>query len=183
MSPDPTAAAFAATVAQLQKMLRNLRGWLDAAAAHAEDRGFDADQWLDARLHIDHFSLVRQVRITCDNAKGTVARAAGQAPPVHADDETTLAALQDRIDRVVAYLDGFGAADFAGMDERMVPIFFAKGKASLATDYVREFGIPNFYFHLNMAYAILRAGGVPLGKRAYIGSMAMVDLPAPEVAD
>lgn len=185
MTAEPAASAsadaFAATTRQLAKMLRNLSRWLVAARDHAEERGFDADKWLDSRLAVDQFPLVRQVRAACDNAKGTVARMAGQVPPRHADDETELDQLLARIDKVVAYLDGFSAADFADLDDRMVPLFFAKGMGSPAPDYAREFGIPNFYHHVNMAYAILRAGGVKLGKREYIGGMTTVELPTPEV--
>ncbi len=167
---------YQATIPQMIKMLNNMQGWLTEAEQYAEERGFHPDNYLTARLYLDHFPLVRQVQTSCDNAKGVAARVTGQEAPRHADNEETFEALQERIRTVLAYLDGFSEADFAGHEERVVPLPFLPGKGSPAASYICEFALPNFYFHVSMVYAILRHSGVKLGKRAYIGGMEIVDL-------
>ena len=77
---------------------------------------------------------------------------------------------------MVAYLDTFTAEDFKGAESRKVPLFFLPGKAMLAGDYLNEFVLPNFYFHVTTAYSILRHNGVDLGKIDYIGSLTLIDV-------
>ncbi len=162
-------------VKQPKKMLQNLAAWLDKAAAYAESKSFDAGVLLGARLAPDQFALVRQVQTACDNAKFMAARLTGQQAPSHPDDETTLEQLRARIASVVAYLDGFDdPAAFDGAAERRVTLrFLPEGAWVRGEDYLREFALPNFYFHVTTAYAILRHNGVGLGKIDYIGGMTL----------
>ena len=158
-------------VPQAIKMLTGLKSWLVEAEEYAEERGFEVNNLVQSRLSPDKFALVRQVQSACDTAKMTVGRLSGQDVPKHADEESTVDELKARIDKTIAILEGFSAADFEGSDERELTLSFLGGARVNGGDYVREFAIPNFYFHVTMAYAFLRHNGVKLGKRRFLGSL------------
>jgi len=166
---------YEASVPQLKKMLNNLEHWIDAAQGHAKKRGFDENTLANARLAPDQFAFARQVQTACDNAKFIVSRLAAKTPPSHPDTEQTLDELKQRVRTVVAYLDGFSAKDLEGADKRPIELPFLEGKVIYGRDYLNEFGLPNFYFHMVTAYAILRHNGVDLGKRDFIGAMTLHD--------
>ena len=160
-------------VRELHKMLGNLDGCLDKAAAHAQAKKFDPNVLLQARFAPDMFPLVRQIQIACDTAKLAAARAAGKEAPSHAVDETTLEQCKARIAKVRAYLDSFAASDFDGTDTRSISLPRWEGKSMRATDYVIEHALPNFCFHVTTAYDLLRHNGVELGKKDYLGTLSM----------
>lgn len=162
---------YKATVPQLAKMLRNLDAWLVKAAEYAASRHTDPDDLTDARLAPDQFTLTRQVQSACDTAKFTVARLTGGTAPSHPDTETTLAALRERIAVTVAYIESVDEAAFQGASARIVPMPYPKGLGAVAGEYLNGFALPNFYFHVTTAYAILRHSGVPLGKLDFLGGM------------
>lgn len=162
------------TAPQMSKMLGNLDSWLTEAEAWAETRGFDAEQLLSERLFPDQFPLSRQIQSACDAAKFAVARSTGREFPAHPDDETTLAQLRARIAAVRELLDGVTADDFAGAETRILAPAMLQGARVTVPNYVNGFAVPNFYFHVVTAYAILRSAGVALGKRTYIGAMDLL---------
>jgi hypothetical protein len=166
---------YQASVPQLKKMLNNLDKWLDAAVAHAAKKSFDPAVLLEARLAPDQYSLTRQIQACCDGAKFTAARLAGKEAPKHPDTETTLDELRARIRSVLEYLDTFTEADFAEAKERIIALPFMPGKTLTSGDYLNEMALPNFYFHVTTAYAILRHNGVDVGKIAFIGSLNLRD--------
>jgi hypothetical protein len=168
-------SSYFATVTQLKKMLGQLDTWIEKAHAFAEAKKFDANNLLSARLAPDQFPLVQQIRSACDAAKFAAARPAGKDAPKHADNETSFEELRARIKNVIAYLDGFSAKDFEGADERALVLPFIPGKTMRGADYFNELAVPNFYFHVTHAYAILRHSGVDLGKMDYTGSFALRD--------
>ncbi len=157
--------------------LRALKKWIDKAEAFAEERGFDVENFFGARLAIDQFTFASQVRAACDTAKFASYRYAGIEAPKHADDETDLAGLRGRIDKALACIAEVDASAFEGSDDRIIQMqFLPEGKGVRAADYLAEFSIPNFYFHVTNAYAILRHCGVPLGKRDFIPRLTLQDL-------
>lgn len=165
------------TVPQLRRMLVNLDRWLSAGAAFAEKKKIEPSVLLASRLAPDQFPLLRQVQNACDHAKFAVARLTGKDPPKHPDTEQSLDEVRARIQTVLAYLDSFGRGDFQGAEERVVAIgAFPKGKAMVGPQYLSEFALPNFYFHVTIAYAILRHNGVDLGKRDYLGDITLKDV-------
>jgi hypothetical protein len=159
------------SVPALLKMLGNLDTWLDEAAHYAAERSFEPDVLLQSRLSPDMFAFTRQVQSACDNAKFIAARLAGQEPPKYEDNETSLDELRERVAITRQYLERFREADFEGAAERHLFLPFLRGGYLTGAEYLRSFAMPNFYFHLNMAYALLRQSGVKLGKLKYIGSM------------
>ena len=166
---------YEASVPQLKKMLNNLEHWIEVAQGHAKKRAFDENTLASARLAPDQFAFARQVQSACDNAKFIVARLAGKTPPSHPDTEQTLEQLKQRVRAVVEYLDSFKPAELDGSEKRRLELPFLEGKVILGQHYFYEFGLPNFYFHLVTAYAILRHNGVDLGKRDFIGAMTLQD--------
>ncbi len=161
------------TVPQLAKCLRNLDHWIEAAIKHAEHKKFDVNNLMKARLAPDQFAFDRQVQTVCDNAKFIAGRLSGKDWPAHPDTETTMTELRARIASTGEYLATFKREDLAGAEDRKVSLPWMEGKWMTGTEYVAEFALANFYFHLTIAYELLRHNGVELGKRDYIGGVPM----------
>jgi hypothetical protein len=161
------------TVIQMTKMLRNLDACLKKAAAFAETKGSSPDDFANFKLTFDMRPLTFQVQSACDIAKLAGARLTGVEAPVHPDTETTLAQLFDRIASTISFLETLDEPKFAGAAEREVRLSFIPGQALYGADYLREMALPNFYFHVTTAYALLRMSGVAVGKRDYIGSLTL----------
>ncbi|MDR6982571.1 hypothetical protein J2X32_001189 [Rheinheimera pacifica] len=161
------------TVVQFSKMLQNLSAILDKGATFAESKKIDVSVLLNARLAPDQFHLIRQVQIACDTAKLGVARITGKtdSAPKHADDETTLAQLQQRIGDTVAYLASFTEADFSHAATQKITQPRWEGKYLSGYEFLIQHVIPNLYFHITTSYAILRHNGVDVGKKDYLGAM------------
>lgn len=159
------------TVSQTIRMLNNLDRWLEAGIEHAKKKGFDPEVLLTLRLAPDQYALGRQIQAACDSAKFPAARVTGKTPPPHPDTEKTMEEHRARIKTCVAYLETFSPADFDGAEDRRVSLPWMEGKWLRGSDYLAQFGQPNFYFHVTTAYAILRHNGVDLGKRDYLGPL------------
>ncbi len=153
----------------LARMLRNLSAILTKAEQHAKAKGFEPSVLLNARLAPDMFALTRQVQIATDHAKGCVARLAGQPPQAIEDTETSFAELQARIAKVLAIVESYTEADLEGSESREVSVKIPNSELKFSgIDYVNTWALPNFYFHVTMAYAILRHNGVELGKKEFL---------------
>jgi uncharacterized protein len=166
-------AMYEATLREMKKLLGQLDTWLVAAAAHAQERKFDPSTYLTLRLAPDQFAFARQVQSACDTAKLAAARLAGKQAPSHPDTEATLDELRARVKTVIEYLGTFSAADFEGAATRTITQPRWEGKTMSGADYFLEHALPNFFFHLTHAYAILRHNGVNLGKRDYLGALSL----------
>jgi hypothetical protein len=153
------------------RALRGLSTVLRKAAAHAEAKGFDPVALLQARLYPDMFPLSRQVQICTDFAKGAVARLAGEEPPAWADEEVSFDDLITRVEKTAAYVGAFGADQIDGSEEREITLV-RRGQSSvvMGQSYLLDQAMPNFYFHLTTAYAVLRHNGVEVGKKDYLGT-------------
>lgn len=158
-------------VIEMKKLLGSLDACLEKATLDATARKFDVDVLLQSRLAPDMFPLVRQIQAVCDQAKYAVGRTTGREIPSHPDTETTVAQLRTRIAVVQTYLNDFSEHDFATVAERTVTTPRWEGKHMKAPDYFVQHALPNFFFHLSMAYAILRHNGVPVGKKDYLGAL------------
>lgn len=158
---------------QMRKQLAQIDVWFDAAAASAKTRAFDPNVLIHSRLSPDQFAFARQVQIACDTAKLAASRLTGKDAPTQADTEQTLDELRARVHSVIAYLDGFTAADFEAAATRVVTQPRWEGKTMSGADYFVEHGLPNFYFHLTHVYALLRHNGVSVGKRDYLGALSL----------
>ncbi|HRG97249.1 MAG TPA: DUF1993 domain-containing protein [Polyangiaceae bacterium] len=166
---------FYAFHCQMKKMLGQLDTWLDAAEAHAKAKSFDPAVYLSLRLSPDQFGFAKQVQTACDTAKLAASRLTGKDAPSHADTEATVAELQTRVRSTIAYLDGFSEADYATAATRIITTPRWEGKVMTGADYFMEHAVPNFFFHLTHAYALLRHAGVSVGKRDFLGAQTRRD--------
>jgi hypothetical protein len=157
------------TLRQFKKQLGQLDKWLAMASEYAKSRNFDPGVFPTLRLAPDQFALARQVQTACDTVKLAVAYLTGKPAQAQEDNETTIEQLQARVRSIITLLDGLTAADFDGAATRVVSQPRWKGEWMTGEDYFIQHAVPNFYFHLTTAYAILRHNGVAVGKRDYLG--------------
>ena len=161
-------------IAGTAPLLRNLSGLLDKAEAHARAKGQSPDDYVGARLAPDMFDLARQVQFACFGPVTGAQRVLGRAASPPGDPDAAFAALKARIAETVAALEALDPADFDGADDREVvqPMQGTRILELKGSVYVRDWLIPNFYFHLVTAYDILRNQGVELSKRDYLAHNA-----------
>ncbi len=163
-------------IAPIERALVNLSAVLAKAEAHISTLGGNVEALVSARLAPDMLPLSGQVQRASDTAKAVVARLAGVDIPAFADDETTFAQLQDRIACTLAFVRSVDAAAIDGAEGKAIS--FQAGRYPLnftGVSYLTDFALPNLYFHVTTAYAILRHNGAPLGKLDYIGPPGWTD--------
>ena len=165
-----TTTLTSATLPSFRTGLINLSHCLKKAAAHAEKRGFSADAYIPLRFAPDMLPFASQIRIACDSAKNGTARASGLEAPRFADDETTFVQLQERIDNTLAWLELVPPDAFDGREtmEITFPVGKNKTRTVAAAVYLRRHALSNFFFHVVVAYSLLRQSGVDLGKTDYM---------------
>jgi len=151
-------------------MLRTLSSLLDKGAAHAKMKNLDPVTLVQARLAPDMYPLVKQVQIACDQAKNAAARLTGREPPRFEDDEQTLDELKNRIAKTIDYVQSVPAGAFEAAEEREIkfPLIESLTFEANGFQFLRDWALPHFYFHVVTAYDILRHHGVALGKRDYL---------------
>jgi uncharacterized protein len=151
-------------------MLGNLGHFLDKAQAFVDTRKCEPTALTQYRLAPDMLPFARQVLIACDAAKNGIARLSGEAAPKFDDTETTIAELKERIAKTISYLQSVPAEKINGTEER--EITFPVGRDATRTlsgeAYLKHWMLPNLFFHVTTAYAILRHNGVDIGKADYL---------------
>src|SRR6478672_4205274 len=159
-----TLSMYQASVPVFVKMLTNLKGVLQKAAAYAQARKIDEAVLVNARLYPDMLPLSKQIQIASDFARGTAARLAGAEPPSYEDNEKTLPELMARIDRTIEFLRTKKAGEIDGSEGREIvrPVRGEPHKFS-GLNFLLQYALPNFFFHTTTAYAILRHNGVEVG--------------------
>ncbi|WP_271407925.1 DUF1993 domain-containing protein [Pseudomonas sp. Q1-7] len=163
---------YEASIPVLTRMLGNLSNLLKKGEANAQARGIDPTVFIESRLAPDMYPLARQVQIASDMAKGCAARLAGVEVPSWADTETSFEELQARISKTLDFIKGIDAARLEGSESRTVVLKMRSGDMSFSgQDYLLSFALPNFYFHITAAYAILRHNGVDVGKMDFLGGV------------
>lgn len=154
------------------RFLENLSVVLKKGEEFAQARKLEDSHLVDARLYPDMFPLVKQVQIACDFAKGCTARLAGIDIPKFADDETSLAQLQARIAKTRDFIQSVDASKLDGSEEKNIQMSVGPYDLEFkGQEYLLNFALPNFYFHITTAYAILRHVGVNVGKMDFVGSI------------
>jgi len=161
-----------AAIPATTRVLGNLSGILGKAAAHCAQRKIEPAALLGYRLYPDMFPLTRQVQLGTDFAKGMGARLAGIEVPKFPDTETSFEELQARIAKTTTFLQELQPAQLAGAEDREIVLQFGDRKAQFnGREYLFNFALPNFYFHVTTAYDILRQCGLEIGKSDYVGSI------------
>jgi hypothetical protein len=152
-------------------MLAALKAILAQADAQATAKSMDPAAYLQARLFPDMFPLVKQVQIAADFARGVSARLAGVEVPSYEGTEKGFADLDGLLTRTLAFLDGLPASGFAGSETKDIVLRpgTPKEKKMMGEAYLAHYGVPQFFFHVTTAYAILRHNGLAIGKKDYMG--------------
>ena len=165
-----TISMYSASVPVFQHMLRNLAHILDKGEANAQARKFEPAVLVTARLAPDMLPLARQVLIACDAAKLGVARISGVEAPKFEDQEASFADLKARIGKTLDYLATVPAGAMEGSEDKEItfPVGRENKRTMRAQAYLTTWVLPNFFFHVTTAYAILRHNGVDLGKSDYL---------------
>jgi uncharacterized protein len=163
-----------AAVPTLIRNLQTLSDIVDKGRQHAEIEKWDASVVLATRLFPDMFPFSRQVQVVSDQCKGGIARLAGIDPPSFPDTEASFAELKQRLQKTIDFVQGVDAKKLDGAESRPVELKFPQGSFSFNNgwQYLNGFVLPNVYFHVSIAYAILRHCGVKLGKADFIGKIA-----------
>jgi hypothetical protein len=167
-----TISMHSASVPLFNRQLGAMLAWLDKAEAHAAARNFDANNYLQLRLAPDMLPFVAQIRIASDSAKACVARLAGQEAPKFVDNEASIADLRERIRKTIDYVNSVPAAAIDGSEARevVIPMRTRDPLVFAGEPYLKHWALPNFFFHVGMAYALLRHAGVDLGKQDFLGA-------------
>jgi len=161
---------YQASIPVFIRMLENLSSILDKAVAHAEAKKIDPAIFINARLAPDMYPLNRQIQIATDVVKACAARLAGIEVPSYEDNESTFPELQARIAKTVAFLQSVSAEQINDSEERKITLkLHDKATGFLGQTYLFNFVFPNFYFHLTVAYTILRHNGLEIGKMDFVG--------------
>jgi len=162
---------YQASIPVFRHQLQALSKILAKGEEHANSRKLDHSALIQCRLYPDMFPLARQVQIGADAAKGAAARLAGVEVPSWEDNETTFAQLRDRCDKTDKYLASFTPDQIDGSEERQIVLKLRDREVTFTgQQYLLVFAMPNFYFHMTTAYALLRQCGVEIGKRDFLGA-------------
>jgi hypothetical protein len=159
------------SVPVFRQMLTALKAILAQADAQATAKSMDPDAYLQARLYPDMFPLAKQVQIAADFARGVSARLAGVEVPSYEGKEKSFSDLDELLTRTLAFLDGVPASGFAGSEMKDIVLRpgTPKEKKMSGEAYLAHYGLPQFFFHVTTAYAILRHNGLAIGKKDYMG--------------
>lgn len=149
--------------------MTNIQAWLDKALAEGKSEAV----LMEARLTPDMRPLPAQIQMASDTAKNTLARLAGIEAPSMPDTEASFAELKTRCQRTIAFVETVGEGALAGASDREIVLKFGKemGYRLKGGAFLTGFALPNFFFHVSMAYAILRAQGVGIGKSDFLQHM------------
>lgn len=162
-------------ISQLAQNLKAVEIWLNKAKELVDAKNINIDVLLNGRLAPDMKPFIYQVQSASDYLKGGAAWLSGQKPPVYDDNERTIDELRARIQKTVAFVESLTEEQFADAAGQRVSMSWApEGKILVGQDYLLQMVIPNAYFHITMAYAILRHHGVDIGKMDFLGPISWV---------
>ena len=166
-------AAYDLCIAPMRRALTNLDACLSKAEAYAEaDEYLEPGTLVQARLYPNMAPLVFQIQVATDTAKGATARLSGNELPSWPDEEETFEDLHQRIAKALGYIDGFSADDFTDAEQRDIQLKLGPYTVDFtASEYIANFVMPNFFFHVTTAYAIMRHSGVEVGKMDFLGEI------------
>ena len=167
-----TSNQYTQSIPVFKQMLTAMKTMLAQAEAHAVAHSIEPDAYLQARLFPDMFALLKQVQIAADFARGVSARLAGVAVPTSEGQEASFAGLDVMLKQTLVFLDSLQAAQFDGSESREIVLRpgTPKEKKLSGQTYLVHYGLPQFFFHITTAYAILRHNGIQIGKKDYMGA-------------
>jgi hypothetical protein len=153
-----------------KRALLQLQYVMEKAVANAKSRNFETSVLVGARLAPDMLPFAKQVQLTSDFAKNSMARLAGIDPPKFDDTETTMDELFARVKKTIDFIDSVPAASLEGSETRDIKIVLRDRTVEFkGLVFLQHWAIPNFFFHHVTAYNLLRHNGVDVGKRDFLG--------------
>jgi hypothetical protein len=164
------------TIPVFIRALENTGKMLTKAEQHAKRQKIELSALLSARLYPDMFTLLQQLQYVCFLPVDFAQHFTSVTAPRVGYDETTFAELKASIRKTIAYLRGIKLKDFASGELQTLPLFFDSAKGLPAEAYAARVSVPDFFFHVTVAYAILRHNGVPLGKSDFFGALGAVPI-------
>jgi hypothetical protein len=168
---------YCQAIAQLTQNLKAVEIWLDKAEVFAAAKHLNINELLNGRLAPDMGPFIYQVQSASDYLKGGAAWLSGKKPPGYADNERTIEDVRERIRKTVSFVESVRKEQFARAGEQQVLISWSPaGKLITGENYLLQVVIPNVYFHIAMAYTILRQHGVDVGKADFLGPIKWVDI-------
>ena len=166
-----TISMYHASVPRIENMLKSLLHILDKAEKHAVDKKWNEAALPQFRLYPDMLPMAKQVQIASDTAKGVLARLAGVEAPVYEDNEQSLAELKERVNKTIAYVQGFTPAQIDGTEDKAIVTKRGDKETHYkGMQFLLGHAMPNLYFHITTTFAILRHNGIEIGKRDYLGT-------------
>ncbi len=161
---------------QFVKTLRNLDAIIEKGVHYAEARKFPLDNIVTQRIAPDMLPFTKQIQIACDIAKGAAAQLSGTPVPKFEDNEKTIAELRERIAKTIRFIESIKLEDYSKTTAKSVVKMNKPGQGMHAEEFLVQRALPNFFFHVSMTYALLRQGGVDIGKQDYLGKQNTFDL-------
>jgi hypothetical protein len=153
-----------------KRALLQLQHVMEKAVANATARKFETGVLVSARLAPDMLPFARQVQLTSDFAKNSMARLAGIDPTKFEDTETTMDELFVRVKKTIEFIDSVPASSLEGSETRDIKIPLRDRTVEFkGLAFLQHWAIPNFFFHHVTAYNLLRHNGVDIGKRDFLG--------------
>ena len=161
---------YDASVPVMIRALTNLSKILDKAVAQAKTDDKPLNELIEAKLAPDMRPFTFQIQSASDAAKGCAARLSGTTAPSMPDTETTFPELKARLEKTVAYLNTIKPEQLKGAEDREIVMKFPNGEMKFTgRDFLAGFALPNFFFHVTTAYALLRHKGINIGKMDFLG--------------
>ncbi|BAN28191.1 DUF1993 domain-containing protein [Caballeronia insecticola] len=162
-------------ILQCTQAFMTIETMLDKAEKLAALKSFDVNVLMHSRLAPDMQPFVYQVQSASDYLKGGAAWLSGQKPPRMEDTEKTIDEVRARVRKTVEFTQSVTEDQYTNAGEQQIKVSWVPGKVILGRDYLLQMVIPNVYFHIGMAYAILRKDGVDVGKLDFLGPMNFID--------
>jgi hypothetical protein len=154
-----------------KKALTQLLHVMEKGVANAKARNFDPAVLVAARLAPDMLPFVKQIQLTSDFAKNSMARLAGVDPPKFEDNEATMDELFARVRKTLEYIDSVPAGALDGSETRDIKIPLRDRTVEFkGLEFLQKWALPNFFFHQVTAYNLLRHNGVDIGKKDFLGA-------------
>lgn len=167
-----TSPMYTNSVPVFKQMLTALKTVMAKADAHCAAKSIEPGALLQARLYPDMFPLLKQVQIASDFACSISARLAGVEIPAFEGEEPSFLGIDALLTKTLAFLDELDSAAFEGSEFKEIVLRpgTPKEKKLSGQVYLSNYGLPQFFFHVTTAYAILRHNGLEIGKRDYMGA-------------
>ncbi|MBL8908997.1 MAG: DUF1993 domain-containing protein [Rhizobiales bacterium] len=171
-----TEATYSFTIPVFIRTLRNVERLLAIAERHARRNKIDPAILLQARLYPDMYSLLQQVQYACFIPVDFARHFTDTPPPRVGYDEVSFVDLKASLKQTIAYLRAITPKQFAGHWAPLLPLFFDSTRGLDPEAHASRLTVPDFFFHVTVAYAILRHNGVALGKSDFLGPLDAVPM-------